>query len=118
MFRVLVKINTCLVAWLPVCKETALLPTGTEQIRLHILTFETYRKNKLPSSKFWAQAGSVLRSENGHLSFLSLGQEVIKQNQPPCAGHASAHAHDKMSWEQQTSGSDCLNLCRDKDEIY
>lgn len=53
----------------------------------------------------------------GSLSFLALGQEVIKQNQMPGAGRATSHVHDKMSWEQQTSQSDCLDLCSYEDEF-
>lgn len=46
----------------------------------------------------------------GSVSFLALGQEVIKQNQAPGAGRATGHVHDKMSWEQQQSQSHCLDF--------
>lgn len=52
------------------------------------------------------------------LSFLTLGQEVIKQNQTPGAACATGHVHDKMSWEQQTSQSDGIDLWSYEDEIY
>lgn len=106
MLRLLIKINTCLVTWLPVWRAAlegnciaAEISSATLQFNNAAAYFDI-QKEKQKQIGFAPRAihpaSSGLRpavcweQEMGSLFSLALGQEVIKQNQTPGAAHAPA----------------------------